>query len=213
METIRFHVRRTDENGTDAGYQTFQIPTEPGDTVLRALQYIYSSLDSTLAFRYSCRFKNCGLCGVRASGRSRLACLTRLKDEMTVEPLGNLPMVRDLVVDRRSLFDELRSLMLFPIPQGEVEKPGDGLPMYYKLATCLECLCCHSDCTEVGNRTGFAGPFVMVKLAQMHFHPQDKYDRRGQAKTLGIERCSSCQGCSCPYGIDIRRDVVEPLLA
>lgn len=213
MKTVRLHIRRTDENGTDAGLQTYEVPTEPGDTVLRALQHIYSAVDSTLAFRYSCRFKNCGLCGVRVSGRSRLACLLPLEDEMTVEPLSNLPVIRDLVVDRRPLFDELRNLKLFPIAEGKVEKSQDDLSMYYKLASCLECLCCHSECTAVGDGEGFAGPFVMVKLAQLHFHPRDGYDRQGQARELGVERCLNCRGCSCPYGIDISQDIIRPLLA
>ncbi len=212
MKTVRLYIRRTDENGNDIGYQKYDIPTEPKDTVLRALQYIYSTVDSTLAFRYSCRFQGCGLCGVRVSGRSRLACLTPLQDEMRIEPLGNLPVIRDLVVDRRPLFDKLKSLKLFPIPQGKTKKSPECLPMYYKLSSCLECLCCHSDCEAVADGTACAGPFVMVKLAQMHFHPQDRCNRRRQARDLGIERLSGSQDCLCPYGINIPRDVVRPLL-
>jgi len=213
LKTVRVHIRRTDDNGKEAGFQTYEVPTEPKDTVLRALQHIYRAVDPTLAFRYSCRFKNCGLCGVRVSGQSRLACLTRLKDEMTVEPLNNLPVIRDLVVDRQLLFDELRNLKLFPLDRGTVEKSQDDLPMYYKLASCLECLCCHSECAAAGDGTGFVGPFVMVKLAQLHFHPGDGADRQTQARELGIERCLDCRGCSCPYGIDIPQDVIRPLLA
>lgn len=213
LKTARLHIRRTDEHGADIGFKTYNIPYEPRDTVLHALKYIYSTVDSTLAFRYSCRFKKCGLCGVRISGRSRLACLTRLEDEMTVEPLSNLPVIRDLVVDRRQLLDQLRDLNLFPVTEETVDKPLEIPDRHYRLSVCLECLCCHSECAALKDGAGFAGPFTLVKLSQMQSHPQDSYDRRQQAKVLGIENCLSCQGCSCPYGINISSDVVTPLLS
>jgi succinate dehydrogenase/fumarate reductase iron-sulfur protein len=212
VATIQIQVRRTDENGVDAGYQAYRVPSEPKGTVLQALQDIYSAQDSTLAFRFSCRLKQCGLCAVKVAGRSRLACLSPSKDGLTVEPLNNLPVVRDLVVDRRPLFDRLRELRLYPMAQGKIAKPQAYLQKYYALSTCLECLCCHSDCPAVAEDPSFPGPFLLVKLAQMHFHPRDGEDRREQAKALGIERCRQCRGCSCPYGVNIRRDVISALL-
>lgn len=213
MKIIRVKIRRTDEQGADIGFKAYEIPSEPRDTVLHALQYIYSKVDSTLAFRYSCRFKKCGLCAVLISGKPRLACLTTLENGMKVEPLSNLPVIRDLAVDRRQLFDQLRSLSLFPITKKKVNKPLKIPDRYYNLSACLECLCCHSQCIAFKDEPGFVGPFAMVKLAQMHFHPQDFLDRRKQAKDLGMDRCLKCAGCFCPYGINITRDVIQPLLA
>ncbi len=212
MKIVKLHIQRTDENGTDIGLQTYSVSSETRDTVLHALQYLYSRVDSTLAFRYSCRFKKCGLCGIQISGRARLACLTPLKNEIIVKPLNNLPVIRDLVVDRRHLFDELRTLRIFPIIRKDFVKPLDVLEGYYKIAGCLECLCCHSECSALNGGSGFGGPFMMVKLAQMHFHPLDSFDRRQQSKDLGIERCADCRKCSCPYGINIFRNVITPLL-
>lgn len=213
MKTVKLHIRRTDEHGVGLGFKTYTIPYEPRDTVLHALQYIYSHVDSTLAFRYSCRFKKCGLCGVRISGKSRLACLTSLENEMTVEPLSNLPVIRDLVVDRRQLFEQLRDLNLFPITAETVDKPLEIPDRYYRLSACLECLCCYSECAALKDGKEFTGPFTLVKLAQMQSHPQDSYDRRQQAKELGIENCLNCQGCSCLYGINIPGDAIAPLLS
>jgi succinate dehydrogenase/fumarate reductase iron-sulfur protein len=212
METIRLEVWRTDEQGMQGRFREYEVPDAPRGTVLQALQHIYSAVDSTLAFRYSCRFKSCGLCGVRVSGRSRLACLTPVRDGMQVEALHNLPVIRDLVVDRRPLFGDLQRLGLFPVGHGSASKPQDALSQYNTLASCLECLCCHSECRAIQEGADFVGPFVLVKLAQMHFHPQDRRDRRAQARALGAERCLECQGCTCPYGIDLRRLVIEPLL-
>lgn len=212
LSTVTIHVRRTDENGIDTGLHPYQVPSEPKGTVLQALQYIYSNIDSTLAFRYSCRFKQCGLCAVRVSGRSRLACLTPLRDGLTVEPLDNLTVIRDLVVDRRPLFERLKALNLYPVAQAGVKKSPESLQTYYAVSACLECLCCHSQCTALKEDPDFAGPFVLVKVAQMHYHPQDGYDRRKQARALGVERCLKCKGCSCPYGVKIPKDVINPLL-
>ena len=84
------------------------------------------------------------------------------------------------------------------------------------LLGCLECLCCHARCPEVaaaaGNLDSFAGPFVFLKLAQLHLDPRDRVDRKTQAHRLGVSRCLNCRHCSCPQGIPLYREAILPLL-
>lgn len=189
--------------------QTFRVPLTPGATVLQALQYIYDELDSTLAFRFSCRYKRCGLCGVMVDGKPRLACRTRLENVQEVAPLAGLPLVRDLVVDRRAYFGSLSSLGLYP--QGPRFEPFSILKeeaLYRNLVTCVECLCCVASCPKyVRCRTGFAGPYVFVKLAQLHLDPRDRADRKAQARLLGLENCDGCKRCACPNGVKLHEAI------
>ena len=81
--------------------ETFEVPFEPGQSVLDGLRWIRAHKDPTLAFRYSCTSANtCKECMVRLDGKTVYACTARLKEgEMRVEPLPNKALVRDLVTE------------------------------------------------------------------------------------------------------------------
>ncbi len=218
---------RPEKEGTKS---TFFVSVEDGATVLQALQYIYERLDPTLAFEYSCRYGRCGLCGVMVNERSVLACTTFIRaEEINIKPLANLPLVRDLVIDREPLETILKEHRIYYAANaGEAAAgsgPGNISPGFdpvripgglAKLSSCLECLCCHSACSNLDpegtNLEGFAGPFIFLKLAQLHLDPRDHMDRKAQARRLGIEKCLNCQGCYCPQGIPVYRDAIKPLL-
>jgi succinate dehydrogenase/fumarate reductase iron-sulfur protein len=194
----------------------FDLPGVEGESVLGVLQHIRESLDSTLAFRYGCRFKGCGLCTLEIDGRALPACMIRAREGMEVGPLSSFPVLRDLAIDRRPLVELFarRQLHLLP-PEGEkLPASFDVPPAYGLLAKCTECLACLARCPRFDlEDASFGGPLTFVKLAQLHFDPRDGQDRRTQAKALGINTCLSCQSrCSCPLGVPIYRSAIEPLL-
>lgn len=80
---------------------TWDVPFEPGQSVLDALRWIRSHRDPSLAIRYSCTNANsCKECMVRIDGKTVYACTTRLQEgEMQVAPLPNKSLVRDLVTE------------------------------------------------------------------------------------------------------------------
>lgn len=86
------------QKGDEPRHDRFEIPFEPGLTVLDALTIIYRGYDQSLAFRASCHCSYCGACAVRIDGRPALACRTWLRPEMTIEPLDPGRLVRDLVM-------------------------------------------------------------------------------------------------------------------
>lgn len=91
--------------GTDTTptLKKYIVPYIDQGTVLEALQYIYEEIDSTLLFDYGCRAGTCGKCIIKIDGNPGLACETPLKAKMVLEPLDNLPVIRDLMVDRSRL--------------------------------------------------------------------------------------------------------------
>jgi succinate dehydrogenase / fumarate reductase iron-sulfur subunit len=214
---VKLRVHRFDPlRQPSARWQEFDLPGLDGESVLGCLQHIRESMDSTLAFRYGCRFKGCGLCTVRIDGRALPACIVRARDGMEVSALQSFPVLRDLVIDRRPVTEFLSGQQLHLVLPEPENRPADFRvpPAYDDLVKCTECLACLAECPrfDLQDRS-FGGPLSFVKLAQLHFDPRDSRDRRAQAKALGVRTCLSCQTrCSCPIGVPIYRAAIEPLL-
>jgi succinate dehydrogenase/fumarate reductase-like Fe-S protein len=89
--------------GETPRFQNYDIEFEPGESVLDGLRWLRAQEDPSLAVRYACINANaCKQCVMRIDGRTAYACTTRLTEgEMTIEPLPNKPLIRDLVTDTR----------------------------------------------------------------------------------------------------------------
>lgn len=113
-------LRYRPEQDNEPWMQTFQVPYQREMSLLDALQYIKDHLDSTLSFRWSCRMAICGSCGMMVNGVPKLGCKAFLRDylpgKMTVEPLNNFPIERDLVVDMSDFIEKLESIKPYIIP-------------------------------------------------------------------------------------------------
>ncbi len=96
----RLKIERRDASGAIA-LATFEVPYEPGQSVLDGLRWIRVNRDPTLAFRYSCLNANaCKECMMEVDGEVVYACLARMEPrEMQLAPLHNKPLVRDLVTE------------------------------------------------------------------------------------------------------------------
>lgn len=211
---ITIKVLRYDpEKDISAYWREYSVPHEQKNTILGALLYLQEKIDPTLAFRYGCRYKRCGLCALEVDGKPRMACHTYLKNNMSLGPLSKLPLVRDLVIDRKGFFADLVKHELY-IEKDEVQlltiiEPKQGA----RLRSCAECLSCLAACLEYSFANEiFGGPYLFVKLAQLHFDPRNQKNRLKQAQKLGIDRCRDCKKCYCPNGIQIYRDAIRPLL-
>ena len=147
---MRLRIQRYEPNREQSPrYQTYEVPEEPGMTVLAALFHVQDSQDDSLAFRYSCRGAVCGACAMLVNKVPRLACRTQLSDvvgeapsklapfgtidievegwdienEVLVEPLPNFPIIRDLVVDLTRFWDALEEVEPWLVAEGE---PPEG---------------------------------------------------------------------------------------
>ena len=81
--------------------ESYDVPFEPGQSVLDGLRWIRTHHDPSLAFRFSCISANaCKECMMLLDGKVIYACTERLTDgEMRVEPLANKALIRDLVTE------------------------------------------------------------------------------------------------------------------
>ena len=204
-DLLTVRVRRFD--GT-AELQEFQVPYRKWMRVLDALNWIADNAASDLAYRWFCGSKMCGTCAVRMNGREVLACWEAVEPQMTLEPLRNLPVVRDLLVDRAPFERKLAELE--PWIERRAPYPGFPEPLSHKdmkdaskALDCIGCMCCYSACPVIGlgDLTDFAGPAPLVQLGQTALDPRnhDVKIAHSLART-GIFHCVSCYKCEevCP---------------
>ncbi len=201
-------------------YQTFQIPTQPGMTVLSALLYAKEQLDHSIAIRFSCRMASCGSCGMKINGLPRLACYTQVGDfrssTITVDPLEHYPLVRDLVTDFHGFFSAHQSVKPFLLRRDTAEQETfeteysqsqRELDSFRQFSYCIKCGLCNAACPTMATDPLFTGPQA---LGQAYRYTADPRDEGGAARLNvvdeehGVWRCHFAGACSfvCPKGVD-----------
>ena len=226
-QTLSARIFRFDPT-TDAvpRYDAIEMPAMPRMRVLDVLDYAVEECGLSVGFRYFCGVKRCGLCGVNVNGKPVLACWEEATPSMVIEPLGNMPVIRDLTVDR-SAFEratvELEPCLVRKTPYSsfpEAITHGD-VAQSFALMNCIECYVCSSACPAVtgpgprdreGHRD-FVGPGTLVQIAKVALHPKDELDRSALLESASIDNCMSCYRCEqvCPVGIPIVTGAILPL--
>ena len=221
-DALTVRVRRCEE-GRTSSVEQFQVPYQRWMRVLDALTWIAENKAPDIAYRWFCGTKMCGTCAVRMNGREVLACWEAVEPDMLIEPLRNLPVLRDLVVDRAPFERKVASLE--PWIERTAPYPGFPEPLSHramknasKALDCIGCMACYSACPVIGlgALTDFAGPAPLVQLAQTALDPRNNPDKAARAlAATGIFHCISCYKCEevCPAHIPIVSGVIEPLKA
>ena len=203
----------------ERSFMDFTIPYERWTTVLEAILEVKKHFDHSIAVRYSCRQATCGSCGMIINGKPRLACFTKISeldsDTVTVEPMNNFPIIRDLAVRFERLFDSHHKIKPFlmrddsEITSNEKEflQSPEELEQYIQFANCIKCGLCNSACPTMATDSSFIGPQA---LAQAYRYVADSRDKGKDSRlkiideSHGIWRCHFAGSCSqvCPKGVD-----------
>ena len=201
--------------------QNYIVTLKTGMTVLEALIEIKEKQDPTLSFTCSCRSSICGACAVRVNGNAELACemlvenLVKRYDttELTIEPLGNFKVIRDLIVDWDPKYARIKKIKPVVQPKDEFSKETgckqspEDFNKYKKYAGCILCGSCVSECNKnTLNQGDFLDPFVFVKAEKLVADSRDKSPEEHLKAVVdaGLWRCFNCQECTakCPKGLD-----------
>lgn len=219
-ETIRATVYRYAPDIDDVPrYEVYEVPYEKHMRVLDVLEAIVEEQGESLAYRWFCGVKKCGVCAVHVNGRPTLACWEPALPDMRIEPLPNHEVVRDLVVDR-SEYDSI-STSLDPLLRRDTPYPGFPEPLTAlnmagtaEMMDCIECLLCTSVCPAYQDGDHFAGPAALVQLARVALDPRDAGGRARTAADIGsIAECVSCFECTqaCPNDISVLENAIDGL--
>jgi len=219
---VKLKVFRSNNDGPHKKptYQEFDIPYEPGMTVLSALLYAKEHVDHSIAIRYSCRMACCGSCGMMINDTPKLACYTQVTElpnrAITVRPLTHYPLIRDLVTDFDGFFQKHVSVRPFMVrrdvteqetSQSEYEQSAEELDDFLQFSGCIKCGLCNAACPTAANDDSFIGPQA---LGQAYRYVADSRDEGGTERLKlvdqahGVWRCHFAGSCSfvCPKGVD-----------
>ena len=201
------------ENAESAPYpQRFLYETDNDNaTVAYALEALNAretltdmdgkSARTPIAWECSCMQKKCGACAMVIDGRPSLACDTFLKGKkrVVIEPLKKFPPVRDLIVDRSVLFENLKAMRLWASESGTAGKDT------YEASRCLQCGCCLEVCPNYRPGGAFFGAAAFVPAARLlSVLPAEETDEiRAMYRGHVYDGCGKSLSCQdiCPAGI------------
>ena len=205
----------------------YYVEVNDGEVVLDVLHRLQATQANDLAIRWNCKAGKCGSCSAEVNGRPRLMCLTRMNtfeetEVVTVTPLRAFPVIRDLVTDVSFNYEKAREVPAFQPPKGL--QPGEyrmqqiDVERSQEFRKCIECFLCTNTCHVVRNheenKKAFAGPRVLMRVAELDMHPLDTVDRKKLAKEeLGLGYCNITKCCTevCPEHIHITDNALIPL--
>jgi succinate dehydrogenase/fumarate reductase iron-sulfur protein len=221
-KTVEFKISRFDPESKKSYTSTFKVPIRKGTTILDAFLYIKDNLDESLTFRHSCRMGICGSCAVNINGKPMLACYTQVlhleADSLTVEPLANMSVIKDLVVDIEPFFDQYKKTKTVLIkPEEEFKKPDEFVQMptelkkFWDLTLCIKCSICYSACPAAIDER-FLGPATLTTNYRFIADSRDQ-GCPGRLKPMAdnIWLCTQCNSCTlfCPKLVGCANSLVE----
>jgi succinate dehydrogenase / fumarate reductase, iron-sulfur subunit len=222
-EQFTLRLRRYDpESGQAPYWDEHTVELEPHRSVLDAILQARDRFDGSIGVRCSCRQAICGSCGVRVNGAPALACHTHLDAALTsakdsvieVEPMGNMPVIKDLIVDMDAVhWKKIKRVTPWllakqPVPEREYLVAKEAMVDVTQTMACIQCGACVSDCLAMEVDPGFIGPAALAKAYRFVGDPRDdqQFERLNDLAQdpQGIFDCTHCFNCvqACPKDVN-----------
>ena len=228
---ITLKIKRQNTPTSAPYWETFAIPYSPGHNVISVLMEIQKNplnasgtKTTPVVWECNCLEEICGACTMLINGAVRQACsalIDQVGTELTLEPVSKFPVVRDLHVDRQTMFDALKRVKAW-IPIDGTYDMGEGPRMPskdqdegYQLAKCMTCGCCMEACPQFNPRSSFLGPAPIAQVRLFNLHPTGAMNRTERLEVLmeegGIAECGNAQNCVrvCPKGVPLTKTLAE----
>jgi succinate dehydrogenase / fumarate reductase iron-sulfur subunit len=222
-EQFTLRLRRYDPESGEAPYwDEHTVELAPHRSVLEAILQAKDRFDGSIGVRCSCRQAICGSCGIRVNGEPALACHTHLdaakrgaKDGVIeIEPMGNMPVLKDLVVDMDAVhWKKIQRVTPWllpkqPVPEREYIVEKEAMVDVTQTMGCIQCGACVSDCLAMEVDPGFIGPAALAKAYRFVGDPRDdeQFERLNDLAQdpQGIFDCTHCFKCveACPKDVN-----------
>ncbi|MGH8687995.1 MAG: succinate dehydrogenase/fumarate reductase iron-sulfur subunit [Burkholderiales bacterium] len=202
----------------DGAFREYEVPRRESQTVLDVVTHIQRSIDATLAYRYACRVGMCGSCAMTVNGVPRWTCRTHVDKvasdgQLSVAPLRNLPVIRDLVADMSGFFDKWAAARgRFEGTRSrrdDLERVAPGSPERLRADAAIECIgcaVCYAACDVVAANPHYLGPAALNRAWTLVSDVRDASQAerlRAVAGDAGSLACHTHLSCTerCPKGI------------
>jgi fumarate reductase iron-sulfur subunit len=222
---------------TEGRFVSYEVPARANQTVLDVVTWVQRHREPSLAYRFACRVGVCGSCAMTVNGRPRWTCRTHVgkvarDGHLTIEPLRNLPRIKDLACDMTPFFEKWqRAGGRF---QGGARR-GDPIPRIDPSSRerrdadaaieCINCAVCYSACDTVAWNPAYLGPAALNRAWTLvndarHVDSHRILDAIGEAG--GCHACHTHGSCveHCPVELNptasiagLKRRVVRRLFA
>ncbi len=212
-DSFRVSVWRGDARGGEL--EDFEVPRQPSQTILDVVTWIQRNSDASLSYRFACRVGMCGSCAMMVNGIPRWTCRTHVEkvmqhNRLTIEPLRNLPVIKDLVSDMSEFFEKwkqargqfsgstTRNQTVAAIAPRSPQRAAANAAI-----ECINCGICYASCDVVAWNRDYLGPAALNRAWSLQ---NDERDSAGDIRLLavsddaGCHQCHSQQGCAayCP---------------
>ena len=241
MPEYTLRIRRYDpQSGQAARWEKHTVELSARSSVLDAILKVRDERDGSIGIRCSCQQAICGSCGVRMNGKPGLACNTHLEEAarrhgtgftppadgkpdtvITVEPMGSMPVIRDLIVDMDAVhWRKIQRVTPWlinkqPVPEREYVVPHDNMVDVTQTMACIQCGACVSDCLAMEVDPLFIGPAALAKAYRFAGDPRDA-EHAQRLNDLsqdrhGIYDCTHCFNCvdACPKGVEPMNQIMR----
>jgi len=231
---MMFRIARSRDGGSITHYDLYKVDTKKGMTVLDALFQIQDRMDPSLSFRYSCRGAVCGSCSMLINKEPRLACRIQVADvtkngmklkpfstisdtpkgwnpesEILIEPLPNMPILKDLVVDMTKFYDVLVSMKLWSdIEDGDTSRSQSpkNREKIERYVNCILCALCYGSCPVNAEKEEYVGPAALAKAWRFYEDSRSPNPARyteAAKQPEGAALCDLIMNCvkACPKGV------------
>jgi len=217
---INLKIKRQNNPNSQPYWEEFEISYKPKLNIISILMEIQRNPvnakgkpTTPVAWECNCMEEVCGACSMVINGKVRQSCsalIDQIKHPITLEPMTKFPVIRDLLVDRSSMFKSLLRVKAWvPIDGSFNIGPGPRISpkahyWMYELSRCMSCGCCMEACPQINPRSAFIGPATIGQVRLFNEHPSGKMQSGERLAVMrskgGITDCGNAQNCqkACP---------------
>ncbi len=215
-------------------WEEFEVELRPYLNITSALMLVQKNpinrkgeKVTPVAWEQGCLEEVCGSCSILVNGRPRQACAALIEpilkasgsNTITIAPLSKFPLVKDLVVNRDKMFEDLKKIKAWIEVDDSMDRgPGPKIApetqeAMYALSTCMTCGCCTESCPQVNAHSKFIGPAPISQARLFNAHPVGKLMEADRLRPLmeegGISGCGNAQNCAavCPKKIPLTESI------
>lgn len=223
---VTIRIRKQDGPGQRSYDEGFTISASPDETVSSLLGRIAANPPGRMKHRNvpvvweeGCGTGECGSCAMIINGKPMLACRAVASDfppaPIALEPLSKFPVIRDLLVDRKRVFENLADvegwieINEYKTDTAQLDRPLGSTTLAEEYGRCISCGICIETCPGCNTVSAYNGPAAVASCTSYISMARSREDSIRLLKSMmnpgGLTGCGNAMNCvkTCPVGIDL----------